>query len=385
MKAFRRLSCLLMLMAMPLVTSAAPQAKPGGAIKVYPIAAGTAATVTPATELQRANQPLLVGVAVAPPFVIEDHGHYRGLAIALWEAVAADRGWKYEYRPYAHDALLDAVRDSKVDVGLGAIATTAADEQHMDFSHPILSAGLGVAVRGGSTAGWLAVAQALASPVFLTVVAALVLLLLVAGVLLWLLEYRRRPEPSGADRSLFSGFWWATAALTSVGGGDHAPRSLGGRIVGLVCMLAALAIAASLTATITSALTVGQLGDRIHHATDLADMSVASVPAGTGAAWLQHQRLDYRQAHDVDAALADLAAGRVDAVVESQPLLHWDIRQHYRGRLKVLPLLLQRQDYAFALPAGSRLREPINVALLKRISAADWPQQLDRAFGGSAP
>jgi ABC-type amino acid transport substrate-binding protein len=384
MKAFRRLPCLLMLMAMPLVASAAPQAKPGGAIKVYPIAARTAATVTPATELQRANQPLLVGVAVAPPFVIEDHGHYRGLAIALWEAVAADRGWKYEYRPYAHDALLDAVRDSKVDVALGAIATTAAGEQHMDFSHPILSAGLGVAVRGGSTAGWLAVAQALASPVFLTVVAALVLLLLVAGALLWLLEYRRRPEPSGDNRSIFSGIWWVTAAMTSVGS-DNAPRTLGGRIVGLVCMLAALAIAACLTATITSALTVGQLGDRVRHATDLADMSVASVPAGTGAAWLQRQRLDYRQARDADAALADLAAGRVDAVVENQPLLRWDIRQRYRGRLKVLPLLLQRQDYAFALPAGSRLREPIDVSLLGQISAPDWPQRVERAFGGSAP
>lgn len=384
MKAFRRLPCLLMLMAMPLVASAAPQAKPGGAIKVYPIAARTAATVTPATELQRANQPLLVGVAVAPPFVIEDHGHYRGLAIALWEAVAADRGWKYEYRPYAHDTLLDAVRDSKVDVALGAIATTAAGEQHMDFSHPILSAGLGVAVRGGSTAGWLAVAQALASPVFLAVVAALVLLLLVAGVLLWLLEYRRRPEPSGDNRSLFSGIWWVTAAMTSVGS-DNAPRTLGGRIVGLVCMLAALAIAACLTATITSALTVGQLGDRVRHATDLADMSVASVPAGTGAAWLQRQRLDYRQARDADAALADLAAGRVDAVVENQPLLRWDIRQRYRGRLKVLPLLLQRQDYAFALPAGSRLRKPIDVSLLGQISAPDWPQRVERAFGGSAP
>jgi ABC-type amino acid transport substrate-binding protein len=384
MKAFRRLPCLLMLMAMPLVASAAPQAKPGGAIKVYPIAARTAATVTPATEQQRANQPLLVGVAVAPPFVVEDHGHYRGLAIALWEAVAADRGWKYEYRPYAHDALLDAVRDSKVDVALGGIATTAAGEQHMDFSHPILSAGLGVAVRGGSTAGWLAVAQALASPVFLAVVAALVLLLLVAGVLLWLLEYRRRPEPSGDNRSLFSGIWWVTAAMTSVGS-DNAPRTLGGRIVGLVCMLAALAIAACLTATITSALTVGQLGDRVRHATDLADMSVASVPAGTGAAWLQRQRLDYRQARDADAALADLAAGRVDAVVENQPLLRWDIRQRYRGRLKVLPLLLQRQDYAFALPAGSRLREPIDVSLLGQISAPDWPQRVERAFGGSAP
>ncbi|WP_449423243.1 transporter substrate-binding domain-containing protein [Rhodanobacter lindaniclasticus] len=247
--------CLLFTLA--LVPGATTRAA-GQTIKVYPIAAGTAATVAPATELQHANQPLLVGVAVAPPFVIEDHGHYRGLAIELWEAVAADHGWKYVYQPYALDGLLDAVRDSKVDVGLGAITATAAGAQHTDFSHPILSTGLGVAVRGGQAAGWLAVARALESPVFLTVATALVLLLLVAGSLLWLLEYRRRPEPSDSGRGLFSGIWWATATLTTVGG-DAAPRTVGGRIVGLVRMLVALAIVAGLTATITSALTVGQL------------------------------------------------------------------------------------------------------------------------------
>lgn len=373
--------CLLFTLA--LVPGATTRAA-GQTIKVYPIAAGTAATVAPATELQRANQPLLVGVAVAPPFVIEDHGHYRGLAIELWEAVAADHGWKYVYQPYALDGLLDAVRDSKVDVGLGPITATAAGAQHTDFSHPILSTGLGVAVRGGQTAGWLAVARALESPVFLTAAAALVLLLLVAGSLLWLLEYRRRPEPSDSGRGIFSGIWWATATLTTVGG-DAAPRTVGGRIVGLVWMLVALAIVAGLTATITSALTVGQLGERVRHATDLADMPLASVPASAGAAWLQQQRLDYRQARDVDAALDDLAAGGVDAVVLDQPLLRWDIRQRYRGQLKVLPLLLQRQDYAFALPAGSRLRQPIDVSLLKQINAPEWPQRLDRAFGGGGP
>src|SRR6185312_10526007 len=67
--------CLLSLLALMSVSGA--------------LAAGTAATVTPATELKRANQPLLVGVKVAPPFVIEDHGRYSGLAIDLWQEIAA--------------------------------------------------------------------------------------------------------------------------------------------------------------------------------------------------------------------------------------------------------------------------------------------------------
>ncbi len=375
-----------LLLLMSLLANVAVVAAPAPApsqVTVYPIASGTTATVTPVEQLQSASQPLIVGVKVAPPFVIEEHGHYRGLAIDLWQEVAADHGWKYVYKPYDLEGLLDAVGNSQVDVGLGAITATAEREKRMDFAHPITSSGLGVAVRGGQTAGWWAVARALVSPAFLKVIATLTLLLFVVGFLVWLLEHRRNPDQFGGTRrqGIFSGFWWAMVTMTTVGYGDTAPRTVGGRIIGLVWMLAALVVVSFFTASITSALTVGQLSDRIRSAADLAGMRVASVPDSTSAAWLERQRIGYSKARDVDMALADLAAGRVDAVVYDEPLLRWDIQQRFRGKLKVLPLVLERQDYAFALPTGSRLREPIDTSLLERINAPDWPQRLKRAFG----
>lgn len=84
MKPYLRSLCLLMIL--PLMSGMAFAAAPAlvsQQIKVHPIASGTAATVTPAAQLQSANQPLIVGVKVAPPFVIEDHGKYSGLAIDL--------------------------------------------------------------------------------------------------------------------------------------------------------------------------------------------------------------------------------------------------------------------------------------------------------------
>lgn len=364
-------------------TAAAKAAK----VEIYPIAPRTAATVTPATVLHSAQQPLIVGVKVAPPFVIEDHGHYSGLAIDLWRDIAADHGWKFVYKAYDLEGLLDAVGNDKVDVGIGAITATAAREKRMDFSHTITSSGLGVAVRGGQTAGWLAVIRALVSPAFLKVIATLALLLFVVGFLVWLLEHKRNPEQFGGTRrqGIFSGFWWAMVTMTTVGYGDTAPRTVGGRIIGLVWMLAALVIVSFFTASITSALTVGQLTDQIRSAADLGGMQIASVPSSTSANWLDRRKFGYAKAADADAALAELAAGRVDAVVYDAPLLHWDIQQHYRGKLKVLPLVLERQDYAFALPTGSRLREPIDTSLLLRINAPDWPERLQKALGDSSP
>lgn len=341
------------------------------------------AALAPAASAAVPDRPLVVGVKVAPPFVIADGDRYRGLAIELWQETAAEHGWHYRYRRYDLDGLLDAVAAGKVDVGLGAITATAARERRMDFAHPVTSSGLGIAVRNEQSSGWLAVAQALVSPAFLKVIGALALLLFAVGLLAWLLERRHNPEQFGGSRGqgLFAGFWWALVTLTTVGYGDVAPRTVGGRLLGMVWMLAALLLVSFFTASITSALTVGQLSNRIQGADDLGRVRVASLHDSTSGQWLDRRHIDYASAGSLDDALARLAAGRADAVVYDAPLLRWKIRQRYRGRLQVLPLTLERQDYAFALPTGSALREPVDTSLLRRINDPGWSRRLQRYFG----
>jgi ABC-type amino acid transport substrate-binding protein len=346
------------------------------------------ATLIPATathaDQAAAPHVLEVGVKVAPPFVIDDDGHYRGLAIELWEEAAADHGWKFQYRPYDLEGLLDAVDQGQVDVGLGAITATAAREQRMDFSHILTSSGLGVAVRSDQTAGWLAVVQALVSPAFLKVIGSLSLLLLAIGLCVWLVERRHNPEQFGnGARGVFSGFWWAMVTMTTVGYGDVAPRTVPGRLIGMVWMLTALIVVSFFTASITSALTVGQLSQRVRGVEDLASLRIGSLPDSTSAGWLGAHDLDFRAFGSLDQALQALGKGTIDAVVYDAPLLRYDIQQHHAGRLRVLSLVLARQDYAFALPRGSELRRDINTSLLKRINRSDWNQRLARYLGGT--
>jgi polar amino acid transport system substrate-binding protein len=351
-------------------------------ILVLMFSAASAQTATPAAPPAPVRQ-LTVGVKVAPPFVIRDHGHYSGLAIDLWHEVAADHGWKYTYRDYDLDGLLQAVSDGKVDVGVGAITATAAREKRMDFSHALTSSGLSVAVRNDQTEGWLAVVQALFSAAFLKVIGTLSLLLLLIGLLMWLFERQHNPDQFGGTRGqgIFSGFWWAMVTMTTVGYGDTAPRTVPGRIVGMVWMLTALIIVSFFTASITSALTVGQLSQRVRNADDLGSMRITSLADSTSANWLNGRGFSYDTAKNLDTALGDLAAGRTDAVVYDAPLMRYDIQQHYRNKLQVLPLVLARQDYAFALPTHSTLREAIDTSLLQRINAPDWPDRLNKAFG----
>lgn len=384
-KLLRPLCLLLILTLTSSVAFASPQAPVKADVKINTVKNTPA--LTPTDQPPPVHQPLLVGVKVAPPFVIEDHGKYSGLAIDLWQQTAADHGWKFQYKPYDLKGLLDAVSSNQVDVGLGAITATAEREKRMDFSHPLTSSGLGVAVRSQQTAGWLAVVHALFSLAFLKVIVTLVILLSIIGFLMWLFERRKNPEQFGGRKSqgIFSGFWWAIVTMTTVGYGDLAPRTVPGRVIGIVWMIAALVVVSFFTASITSALTVGQLTQRISSVDDLGTMKLASVPNSTSAQWLGSKKFSYTKAKNVDDALADLAAGKIDAVVYDKPLLHYDIDQQYRGKLTVLPLVLARQDYAFALPNHSSLREAIDTSLLRRINAADWSERLKQYFGAPQP
>ncbi|MCA9634016.1 MAG: transporter substrate-binding domain-containing protein [Myxococcales bacterium] len=359
----RRLHPILVLLALMLVALSA-SAEPAGASP---------------------ERTLVVGVKVAPPFVIQEGDRYRGLAIDLWEEVAQDHGWKYSYKAYDLEGLLGAVEQQQVDVGLGAITATAERERRMDFAHPITSSGLGVAARKEEGAGWLAVAQALVSPAFLKVIGALCLLLLTVGLLAWLFERKRNPENFGGShrQGIFAGFWWAMVTMTTVGYGDVTPRTVPGRLLAMVWMLTALIVISFFTASITSALTVGKLSNSIQSADDLGRVRVASIDGSTSGQWLKSNENEYTSVDSLDAGLKDLAAGRVDAVVYDAPLLRWQIKRDYQGRLHVLPIQLERQDYAFALPSGSPLREAINTSLLERINAADWDKRLKKYFGSN--
>ncbi|MCA9643998.1 MAG: transporter substrate-binding domain-containing protein [Polyangiaceae bacterium] len=328
---------------------------------------------------------LVVGVKVAPPFVIEDGDRYRGLAVDLWEDIAADQGWRFSYKVYDLEGLLAAVEKGEVDVGLGAITVTAERERRMDFAHPITSSGLGVAVRKEEGSGWLAVVQALISPAFLKVIGALCLLLLVVGLLAWLFERKQNPEHFGGShgQGIFAGFWWAMVTMTTVGYGDVAPRTIPGRLLGMVWMLATLLVLSFFTASITSALTVGKLGDPIESGDDVGRLRIASVENSTSGEWLKRNQNEFKPVDSLDAGLTALAAGDVDAVVYDAPLLRWQINRDYHGRLRVLPIQLERQDYAFALPDDSPLTEGIDTSLLQQINGPDWDRRLKKYLGGS--
>jgi len=326
---------------------------------------------------------LVVGTKVAPPFAIKgDDGRWRGIGIELWEGIAEDLGVEYELRETDLEGLLTGLEDGSLDVSVAALTVTAPRERRVDFTHPFYSSGLGIAVPAGGTAGWLHALRGLVRPRFLAVVGSLAGILFIAGLLVWLFERRRNPEQFGDGvHGLGSAFWWSAVTMTTVGYGDKAPVSAGGRAVALVWMFASVIMISGFTAAIASSLTVARLGAKVQGPDDLPRARVATVTGSTSEAYLEERFLRYEAFDTLPEALDAVAAGAADAVVYDAPLLRYLTQRREGSGLQVLPQTFEPQLYAIALPQGSTLREPINRALLERVSVPGWKTVLDRYLG----
>ena len=336
---------------------------------------------------------LVVGTRVVPPFaMLNEENQWEGISIDLLREVKAElqneseHEIKLEFKILTLQEMLDAVADSDVDIVAAALTMNFEREKRMDFTHSFHTSGLGIAVGANQRrSGWAGIVDAILSETFLRIVAGLFLAMLVSAFAIYLFERNANPEhfDHGWLKGVAAGMWWAAVTLTTVGYGDKVPKSLGGRLIALVWMFAGLFIIAGFTAAVTSALTLTSLRSNVNGPSDLSRVKVATVEGSTSEDYLSSRHIIFVKHSDVDSALDSLAANECAAVVYDAPILRYQVHQKYSGEAFVLPSTFERQNYAFALPSNSPLRESINRVLLRKTSSPSWDDVLASYFGES--
>ncbi len=328
---------------------------------------------------------LVIATKNAPPFAfVGADGAWTGIAIDTVNSIAADLDRTVEWRKDTLDGMLDAVETGQVDAAAAAISITPAREAGLDFTFPYYTTGLGIAVDPEAGGGWFQVVRNLFTWQFAVVIATLSGVLLIAGAAVWAFERGHNDEfPKDPVRGLGDGFWWAAVTLTTVGYGDKAPQTLGGRIVGLIWMLTALLIVASFTAAIAASLTVGSLGTPIQSVADLKNYRIGVVRGTTGADEMAARGMRIAHFDQLPDGFDALLDGQIGAFVYDKPLMQYLAMQDYEGTVRILEDTIGRQDYGIALPAGSELREPMNRALLTYLGSEDWTRVQNRYLGNN--
>ncbi len=325
---------------------------------------------------------LTAAVHHAPPFAIKlADGTWDGAAVELWRSMGREAGFDAQLMEVDADSLLTRALSRGADVALTS-TVTLQDLDRADFLPAYYAPRLGIAEKQQG-----ALAKVLVNffnPTFLRIVLGLSVMLLVVGVIVWAFERSENDEEFRTGKvGIWDGFWWAGVTMTTIGYGDKAPQSVGGRISALMWMLVSMAVTAALTTALVAALGVGGGGSGssggVQLPGDLKDKTVGAVAGSYAADVLRAEGLDFRTFRDLGSGLIAVQADSLDAFIDAVPVINAQLAAlNIEGDVDVSSIASVSEQWALAVAPGSALREPLTRALLERTESPSWRAILDR-------
>lgn len=328
---------------------------------------------------------LKVAVYDAAPFgFLYPDSTFGGLMVEIWEDIASELNWQYEYYQEDMEGLLSGLEAREYDVGIGAISITPKREARVDFSQAVNPSGTGIAEpasknRNVFLASW---AELLVS--LLELVGILLIVLFFSGTLVWLVERNTSTEEDeNSIRNIADGLWWSAVTMTTVGYGDKVPHSSIGKILGIVWIFTSIILLSLFTANASAILSDARREATIRSIEDLRRVEVGAAAESSGQEFLLREHIEHQAYHDVTAALDAMMAGDIDCVVSNMPVLqylnHSDKR--YINRLALSRSLLLKNNMGIALQEESPLREAIDLILLEKIIEPKWQDAVYKYLG----
>ena len=329
-----------------------------------------------------APQKLVVGTIVAPPLYMKTaDGQWEGFSIDIWQGLAQYMGVSSEFREYdGMELLLAAIQNGEIDV-IPSLPAELRYEDIMDLSQSYYKSGLAIAVPAeGAGYRWISVVAKIFSTDILMALGLLILMCLAAGIIVCLFERRRNREMfgEGTVKAIGHGIWWSIVTMTTVGYGDKAPKTIGGRIVAILWMFFSFVFIASFTAKITTSLTIGELQGKVRGFNDLYHVRVGSISQSEALVFLTGHGIAAMPFESIQEGLTDLAAKKIDAFVLNELMLKYLVKNKFPGRIQVLPAIFDEYFVVMALKQKSSLRKPINKALLRLMKSEKWSELLNR-------
>ena len=310
---------------------------------------------------------LNIAVREIKPFAFKTVRGWTGYSIEMWEEAATALNIPYEYQETSSVAeQLESVRTGNADAALGAISITATREAEFDFSVHMYDSGLQILTKPTNQSVWSVLARMFSKTILLLVLG-IIVLLVIAGHIIWLVERHRNPEfQQGYLDGVWDGIWWAIVTMTTVGYGDKVVQTRAGRLVAMFWMLLGLVLVAQFTAIITSTLTVSSLESGVNEVGDLIGKRVVTVANTSSSEFAESLGLEVIEVPDADQGFDAVQSGRAAAFLFDSPILQHYVSVNDDDSLKVVGAVLQPQGYGMAFPDESPIIDYIDLEFLKQ-------------------
>ncbi|MEL6390051.1 MAG: transporter substrate-binding domain-containing protein [Bacteroidota bacterium] len=320
---------------------------------------------------------LIIGYAPAPPFIITNQNDPpHGVSIWLWENVAADLGlvWRYQALPFSD--VIDGLGTGDVDISINPLTMTAERSKSFGFTSPFYVANATAVVPAGRRWQQIrATLQALLSAEVFGAFFLLLVIILLFGWLTWIFERRQNPEQFRPDRKgLWDGLWWSAVTMTTVGYGDKAPRSFGGKIIALIWMFVGLLFISGLTASIASSIISVRDTSTYLTLDALRDRPIGTMTATSTETYLRSRFFrDVQTYSSIYSGFEAVETGEIDAFLYDEPILQYRLLEKQSDVLRVAPIQFNLQLYSFGVSKGrDSLSHLISERVLHYTSSIEW-------------
>jgi len=339
-------------------------------------------------DIEVPKRVLRVGIADNPPYALKTvGGKWDGIAVDLWDLLAARLDLEYEYVEVSRRDMLRMIADGELDLAVGEVPITADRARIVDFTHPYFTSRLALAFeQGGWKPDWARLARDIFNRSLFFVLGAVFLTLFVVSFLFYAFEGRKNPHyrRKGLRGGLVSGIWYATATLTTVGTGSDEPRTIAGTLLGLFWMTMSVVLVGAVSASVAASVASASLRDA-RTVSDELERSVNGVVSDSLAEQVMKTRHYYfRSFESIEDAMRALNRRRTDTVVAGWVSLTYLNEVFYDGKFQVVQTDVASYEYGIPLPRNSDLREPLNIAILEVTGTPEWRTNLVGWLGADA-
>ena len=324
---------------------------------------------------------LRVGVFMEDPFVMKMALGYEGFCIELWTRIMEQHDWKCSYTEFSNaNEILEKIKRGELDVAVGPFYATSERAKWLDFSHPFHESGLQIMINTERhhTLGKLWRGLVEGGHIKILLVAAALILILTH--LLLLFEWKTNPQ---YPREYFPGFadcFYHVMSICMSGKATH--RGIPGpwgKILAALWLAGGVAVVAYITSTITAVMTANKLRGTIHGVRDLAGQTVAVIQGTVSEKAAQKYGLITVPYPNLKSAADAVVRRNVNAVLFDTFALRYYDRMHPELPIGEVGQVFEKGAICFAMPVGSKLRQPINQSIL-RMKEDGVMQLLDSKF-----
>ncbi len=315
------------------------------------------------------NTPLTISTVERQPFIfVDDEEQVSGFSADLWSEIAKRNGWDYVWQKHdSFPAMIDSVTLGDADVAIANISITSDRERILDFSHSIYDSGMQIIVPNKDNG--VSIFKIIWDSGALQMIGFALVTLLIIAHLLWFFERNtKNPRHDYFRDEYFGGiwdsFWWAFIIMTMGGFENEVPYTKLSRVLAMFWIVASLFFVSTLTAKITTSLTVDQLTSDINSYRDLSGKKVGVGKNSAMSKFLDNKNISYIKFNDFTDSLAALENGEIDATIGDAPIVKYYVTHEGRGKVQLAGATFQADKFGIALPTGSKLLERINTTIL---------------------